>query len=131
MGSKQSHCDALSRLCESPRDCTCSEEETTEPLKCGPCRKCRRLEECMELVWPGKFPDKLRSTLNRETVQSEVPQDLTPVRTVTQVETGTSAQTAPKTQVPPWLCLYSPEHMPNCSYRTQVSASFTLLSVTA
>ena len=35
-GRKQAHCDALSR-CENPRDCKCQEQDTSEPLKCGPC----------------------------------------------------------------------------------------------
>ena len=30
---------ALSR-CPTPRDCTCSQVDMTEPLKCGPCAKC-------------------------------------------------------------------------------------------
>lgn len=38
-GSKQGHCDALSR-CENPRDCECPNQDTSEPLKCGPCKKC-------------------------------------------------------------------------------------------
>ena len=38
-GKKHGHCDALSR-CENPRDCDCPEQDTSEPLKCGPCRKC-------------------------------------------------------------------------------------------
>ena len=33
------HCDALSR-CENPRECDCPHQDTSEPLKCGPCRKC-------------------------------------------------------------------------------------------
>jgi len=47
-GNKQAHCDALSR-CESPRFCTCSDVDTSEPLKCGPCNKCRRRAELMLL----------------------------------------------------------------------------------
>ena len=38
-GKKQGHCDALCR-CENPRDCECPEQETSQPLKCGPCKKC-------------------------------------------------------------------------------------------
>ena len=38
-GKKQPHCDALSR-CENPRACDCPQQDTMEPLKCGPCRKC-------------------------------------------------------------------------------------------
>ena len=38
-GKKQPHCDALSRY-ENPRACDCPQQDTMEPLKCGPCRKC-------------------------------------------------------------------------------------------
>ena len=38
-GKKQPHYDALSR-CENPRACDCPQQDTMEPLKCGPCRKC-------------------------------------------------------------------------------------------
>ncbi len=51
-GRKQPHCDALSR-CETPRDCTCSEVDMSEPLKCGPCQKCRRRAEVMVLQEKG------------------------------------------------------------------------------
>jgi hypothetical protein len=47
-GKKMGHCDALSR-CSTPRDCTCSEVDMSEPLKCGPCRKCQRRAELMVL----------------------------------------------------------------------------------
>ena len=46
-GKKQGHCDALSR-CENPRDCECPEQDTSEPLKCGPCKNCiKRAQEMM------------------------------------------------------------------------------------
>ena len=38
-GHKQGHCDALSR-CENPRECDCPQQDTSEPLKCCPCKKC-------------------------------------------------------------------------------------------
>ena len=46
-GRKQPHCDGLSR-CGNPKDCTCPEVDTSEPLKCGPCAKCRRRAEMMD-----------------------------------------------------------------------------------
>jgi len=49
-GSKQSHCDGLSR-CDNPRDCSCADVDTSEPLKCGPCSKCRRRADIMALQW--------------------------------------------------------------------------------
>ena len=46
-GKKQGHCDALSR-CENPKDCDCPNQDTSEPLKCGPCKKCiKRAQEMM------------------------------------------------------------------------------------
>ena len=53
-GKKQAHCDALSR-CEDPRSCDCPNQNTEEPLKCGPCKKCqRRAQEMLhkDLVIP-------------------------------------------------------------------------------
>ncbi|XP_045161051.2 uncharacterized protein LOC123525957 [Mercenaria mercenaria] len=50
-GKKQGHCDALSR-CMTPHDCTYSEVDMSEPLKCGPCRKCKRRAETMMMDGP-------------------------------------------------------------------------------
>ena len=47
-GVKQGQCDELSR-CKSPKDCSCSEIDMNEPLKCGPCTKCRWRAELMVL----------------------------------------------------------------------------------
>ena len=47
-GKQQPHCDALSR-CDNPGDCECSDIDKSEPLKCGPCRKCCRRAEIMSL----------------------------------------------------------------------------------
>lgn len=47
-GKLQGHCDALSR-CENQRDCVCSKVDTSEPLKCGPCRRRRKRAEDMHL----------------------------------------------------------------------------------
>ena len=52
-GTKQGHCDALSR-CETPKDCHCAEVDMSEPLKCGPCKKCMRRAEIMILEWEPK-----------------------------------------------------------------------------
>ena len=52
-GTKQGHCDALSR-CENPKDCDCPFVDTCELLKCGPCKKCLRRAESMELMWKRK-----------------------------------------------------------------------------
>ena len=51
-GLKQPHCDALSR-CEGPKDCDCPLVDTSEPLKCGPCTKCRKRAAVMVAQLPG------------------------------------------------------------------------------
>ena len=51
-GKKQSHCDALSR-CENPRDCDCPSFDMSEPLKCGPCKKCTR--RAVTMMLQGKY----------------------------------------------------------------------------
>ena len=53
-GNKQAHCDALSR-CENPRECDCPEQDTTEPLKCGPCKKC--LKRAQDMLHEGILKD--------------------------------------------------------------------------
>ncbi|KAH3699438.1 hypothetical protein DPMN_074393 [Dreissena polymorpha] len=45
-GLKQPHCDALS-IREGPKDCDCPLVDTSEPLKCGPCTKCRKTAAVM------------------------------------------------------------------------------------
>jgi hypothetical protein len=47
-GHKQSHCDALSR-CVDPRSCSCPDFNTLEPLKCLPCKKCKKRAQDMLL----------------------------------------------------------------------------------
>lgn len=53
-GKKMGYCDALSR-CPTPRDCTCSDIDMSEPLKCGPCAKCTRRAEAMALQLEHSF----------------------------------------------------------------------------
>ena len=43
-GSRHLNADALSR-CTNPSDCQCSEVDTLEPLRCGPCKRCRERVE--------------------------------------------------------------------------------------
>ena len=45
-GKSQGHCDSLSR-CENPRACDCPMQDTMEPLKCGPCKKCLKRAQDM------------------------------------------------------------------------------------
>ncbi|MCG8032791.1 MAG: retroviral-like aspartic protease family protein, partial [Candidatus Thiodiazotropha taylori] len=45
-GKNQSNCDSLSR-CQDPRACNCADQDTLEPLKCGPCKKCTKRAQDM------------------------------------------------------------------------------------
>ena len=62
-GKKMSHCDALSR-CETPQDCQCSDVDMSEPLKCGPCSRCRRRAEVMALKQKDHVTEDRESTEN-------------------------------------------------------------------
>ena len=54
-GHKQGHCDALSR-CENPHECECAEQDTNEPPKCGPCKKCtKRAQDMVHKEWYKKL----------------------------------------------------------------------------
>ena len=53
-GKKQPHCDALSR-CKNPRACDCPQQDTMEPLKCGPCRKC--VKRAQDMVHEKLYKD--------------------------------------------------------------------------
>ena len=64
-GVKQGHCDALSR-CNNPKDCECSEVDTNEPLKCGPCKKCRKRADDMMLSNTSKRVDAEDKTVAAE-----------------------------------------------------------------
>lgn len=48
-GAKHQNADAMSRIC-NPRDCTCSNGDMQEILKCGPCPMCRKRTQ--EMVGP-------------------------------------------------------------------------------
>ena len=71
-GKKMGHVDALSR-CETPSDCRCSEVDMSEPLKCGPCPKCRRRAEIM--VASTSQPGDVQMQPNQEggTVEPAIP----------------------------------------------------------
>ena len=65
-GVKQGHCDALSR-CKSPKDCSCADVDMSEPLKCGPCAKCKRRAELMMLMPKNGKEETDVSELKRNT----------------------------------------------------------------
>ena len=45
-GIKHGNADGMSR-CNNPRACSCSEEDSLEMLRCGPCDRCKRRAEIM------------------------------------------------------------------------------------
>ena len=68
-GGKQAHCDALSR-CENPRDCDCPEQDTTDMLKCGPCRKCHK--RAQDMVHEKLYKDIIGPKSRTHSGQAEV-----------------------------------------------------------
>jgi transposase InsO family protein/DNA-binding MarR family transcriptional regulator len=140
-GKKQAHCDALSR-CESPRDCTCPEVDMDEPLKCGPCKKCRRRADQMMLELNAKeketatrthAKDRLQETikqpLENNPLEMLVPNEKTTgesiderlIRQTTDEATQrslnkthlTPSTSKSEAKLPPWTDLKSPEEMAN------------------
>ena len=89
-GHKQGHCDALSR-CENPHECECSEQDTNEPLKCGPCKKCmKRAQDMMHKDW---YQELLVSQAPVSQVKSCQEGKMVSVKALTEVpEPGTSSQ---------------------------------------
>ena len=73
-GHKQAHCDALSR-CENLRECDCPDVDTSELLKCGPCRKCIK-----------RAQDMLHESLVKESIlfKPQGDSDKTPSESVSQ-----------------------------------------------
>ena len=67
-GRKQAHCDALSR-CEDPQKCDCPNQDTEEPLRCGPCRKCikRAQDMCHTDLVDEAVPDSGVASLKEQT----------------------------------------------------------------
>ena len=90
-GKKQGHCDALSR-CQNPKECNCADVDTMEPLKCGPCKKCRRRAELMQ--WSGlPNTDENQRAERAEAAQrisekSKVCKTTTPTESVPSTSTG-------------------------------------------
>ena len=107
-GRKQGHCDALSR-CISPRDCTCVEVDMFEPLKCGPCRKCRRRADIMNLCTQVHDNSEPKEEL-------EARKDLSSVKAVTASDSqqpctsqGTTVSSNVRQDINTWLEGYSAE----------------------
>ena len=102
-GRKQGHCDALSR-CENPKDCECPQQDTSEPLKCGPCRKCvKRAQEMMhkelyhEILSVDSASTEVKVKVN-ESVQPKVEGE-TVVKGVTQAEARVEPEDSKQTEV--------------------------------
>ncbi|XP_052242458.1 uncharacterized protein LOC127852543 [Dreissena polymorpha] len=94
-GTKQAHCDALSR-CESPRDCSCDQVDMSEPLKCGPCSKCQRRAEIMLASWKPPILEERADVRSGEKSSD----DSTPGN-ISRVVTRAKA----------WMGTYSPQEM--------------------
>lgn len=67
-GKKHGNADALSR-CPNPRDCQCSDYNSLESLRCGPCRKCQKRSIDMQLE--NKEPIRLTHTTDTPAGLSE------------------------------------------------------------
>ncbi|MCG8112252.1 MAG: reverse transcriptase, partial [Candidatus Thiodiazotropha taylori] len=89
-GRKQGHCDALSR-CENPHKCECPEQNTLEPLKCGPCKKCiKRAQDMMHQNW---YKELTESQIKTPEVKSSKESDLVSVKALQEaIQPGTSYQ---------------------------------------
>ncbi|MCW4336191.1 MAG: RNase H-like domain-containing protein [Candidatus Thiodiazotropha endolucinida] len=89
-GRKQGHCDALSR-CENPHKCECPEQNTLEPLKCGPCKKCiKRAQDMMHQNW---YKELTESQIKTPEVKSSKESDLVSVKALQEaIQPGTSSQ---------------------------------------
>ena len=79
---KHGNADSLTR-CDNPWDCTCSDVDNLESLKCGPCAKCKkRFKEMQGFVRPDAD----------ETLQQTEQSDSTCIRTATaRSQTGGTA----------------------------------------
>ena len=97
-GLKQPHCDALSR-CEGPKDCDCPLVDTSEPLKCGPCGKCRKRASSMVAKLAGPQCTEPDTTHNKNPQKSVRPSEDEPnmIRAVLRSK--------------PWCSQYTPTEM--------------------
>ena len=92
---KHGHCDALSR-CENPRDCDCPEQDTSEPLKCGPCRKCiKRAQDMLHKTWSLESPSISGADGIKLSTEGASPLE-THERLGIQMTTGKETQAEPK-----------------------------------
>lgn len=109
-GKKQAHCDALSR-CLNPRDCQCGEIDMSEPLKCGPCKKCRRRAELMVASDPRY--QSLENINDSPEGSEEHTENVRAVSTRLQSQNAMVPSTSPEQTVKPseWLWLCSAEQI--------------------
>ena len=89
-GKSQGHCDALSR-CENPKACDCPEQDTSEPLKCGPCKKC--IKRAQDMMHERQYEEILSRDLERGqfTPKSEAVQIAKSLENAEEPVPGTSA----------------------------------------
>lgn len=98
-GKNQGHCDALSR-CPMPMDCTCHEVDMSEPLKCGPCNRCKRRADQMQHQGKGANEGQVEYAK----ASSSGPSDTRPPSGET--------STAPSThRRPQWMAVMSSQEM--------------------
>ena len=86
-GTLHGNADAMSR-CRNPKDCSCSDIDTEESLKCGPCNKCLKRAEQME------------STLQMNTTKTSS----TPIHDISRLSMS-SKREAVKNEIPGFACL--------------------------
>lgn len=70
-GLKHGNSDALSR-CPNPKDCECAEVDNMEPLRCGPCNKCKKRARDMQSTRVLVIPQDDTKTDHRDHVISAV-----------------------------------------------------------
>ena len=88
-GRKQGHCDALSR-CDNPHECECADQDNSEPLKCGPCKKC--IKRAQDMVHRDWYQELLKSQVNPQQVGNKKKENLVSVKVLEEApEPGTSS----------------------------------------
>ena len=77
-GSSHGNADSLSR-CADPWNCHCSDTDNLEALKCGPCKKCKkRIQEMQVTVKPDVADDQTISSIRAITTRSHSKQNAEP-----------------------------------------------------
>ena len=83
-GKSQGHCDALSR-CENPKACECPGQDMSEPLKCGPCKKC--LKRAKDMLHEQQY----KEIVSEGNASSQPANQMDAVSTIKSVDATTEA----------------------------------------